>query len=108
MNPVNSKESVPGSIPEWQLLVACARTRLLDSHKKKINSLIEARVDWTRFCTLVENHKVECLVYRNLVSSDLATMPAGAAAVLEAAARRRTQLGLMYTARLLELIKLFE
>src|SRR4051812_45947658 len=108
MNRVNFNGSVPEPPPEWQLLVACARTRLLDSHKKKINSLIEARLDWTRFCTLVESHKLECLVHRNLISSDLAAIPTEAAGKLQSAARRRTQLGLMYTARLLELIKLFE
>jgi hypothetical protein len=108
MNRVNSNGSVPEPPPEWELVVACARTRLLDSHKKKINSLINVRLNWAQFCTLVESHKLECVVYSNLVSSDLAAIPAEAAGKLETAARRRTQLGLMYTARLLELIKLFE
>src|SRR4051812_23837500 len=92
---------------EWKLLVVCARTRLLDSHRNEIKELLQRPIDWDRFCSATERNKLECLVYRNLIDS-LKEVPREAASSLEKAARRRVQLGLMYTGRLIQLLDCFE
>src|SRR3954468_18723117 len=92
--------------PEWRLLLACARTRLSSSQKNEIEVLSKAPLDWKRFLSAAERHKLECLVYRNLLTVGLEKIPPEAAASLETAARQRTHLGLMYAGRLIELLDL--
>lgn len=94
--------------PEWKLLIACARTRLGDSHRQQIRDLVARPLDWPRFLSEVSKHRLGPLANRQLAAEDARAIPRTAALSLETLARSQSHLSLMHAGRLVELADLFQ
>jgi SAM-dependent methyltransferase len=93
-------------IPEWQLLVACARTQQDEVHRERIFRLLREPLDWDRFLSEVSRHGLEALAERQLSAVADGMIPAAQAASLGALARSKSQNSLLYAARLVEILDL--
>jgi hypothetical protein len=63
----------PASAPEFDLLLACARTT---PKATRINTLVQSGIDWQAFTDLVTFHSVRPLVYRSLRAVGWNNLPA--------------------------------
>jgi hypothetical protein len=104
--------SIPGRSasvsPEWKLLLACARTRLDESHRQQIRELLRHPLDWSRFISEASRHRLGPLAQRNLAAEGAGAIPHTAVLSLDTLARAQSHLSLMQAGRLIELLDLFQ
>jgi SAM-dependent methyltransferase len=62
----NHQNPRPDARPEWELILACARTRLDDLQRSRIHKLIKRPLDWTDVVSTAARHGVDPLLYRHL------------------------------------------
>ena len=101
---------------EWQLIVACSRSRLDTSHRESIRSVLDGstagalqeRVDWHELIATASRHRVDPLLHRHLSAWSGDGVPSAALALLEQAARLRMRQALMLAGEMIELVDLFE
>jgi SAM-dependent methyltransferase len=105
--PSSSDVSAQSGSTEWKLLVACARTRLGAAHQRRIDTLLRAGVDWTRFISLASRHRLDLLAHRHLAAEGSRVIPEDAANSLEMLVRSRGRQSLMNAGRLIEVLDLF-
>jgi hypothetical protein len=99
----------PASVsPEWNLLLACARTRLDDAHRNQMRQLLRGPVDWTQFISEASRHHLEPLANRHLAVEGRGAIPTAAAASLESLARSQNRRSWQSAGRLIELLDLFQ
>ena len=106
--PSNASRRGAGDAREWKLLLACARTRLRDSDRQRIQELLQGPIDWSRFISEASRHRLDLLANRHLVSDATVRIPNEAAIALETLARAQSRLSLMHAGRLVELLDVFQ
>lgn len=99
---------IPAPTPEFQALLACARTRLDPAYASSIGSAVCARLDHARFLSLATAHTVAPLVYRNLKATCWNDLPAAFRAELENYVAANAGRSRFLTAELIRLLQVFE
>ena len=95
--------------PEWNLILACARTRLDDLQRRRIRELLNGSpLDWAGLISLAARHRVDSLVSRILWSEFSDQVPAASLACLKQAEGIRGHRNLCLTGRMIGLLDLFE
>jgi len=106
--PPSSAPRLSASVsPEWKLLLACARTRLDDTHREQIREILQGPLDWNRFISAASLHRLDSLANRHLAVEAAGAIPPGAAISLETLVRSRGHHSLWHAGRLIELVDLF-
>jgi hypothetical protein len=99
---------IRGHTPEFQALLACARTRLSPTQASSIGSALRSRFDHARFLSLATAHTVAPLVYRSLKATCWNDLPAAFRAELESYVTANTGRNRFLTAELIHLLHAFE
>lgn len=94
--------------PEFQTLLACARTRLDASQTASIESAVRGRFDHARFLSLATAHALAPLVYRNLKAACWDQWPPGFRTELESRVAANAGRSRFLTAELIRLLRVFE
>jgi hypothetical protein len=94
--------------PEWKLILACARTRLDESQRCRIQELLNGSpLEWTDFISLAAEHRVDSLVSRVLWSEFSDQVPPASLVCLKEAEGIRAHWNLRLTGRMIGLLDLF-
>jgi hypothetical protein len=99
---------LPDLIPEMQLLLSCCRASVSEKDWAKVKLLSCSSIDWDVFLKLAFRHRVYPLVYRILNNFAENGLPKQALKNLQGLFESNRQRGLLLTAELVRLIKLFE
>jgi hypothetical protein len=94
--------------PEFQTLLACARTRLEAIHASSIESAIRGRFDHARLLSLATAHAVTPLVHRSLKATCWEDLPTGFRTELEGRVTGNAGRSRFLTAELIRLLEDFE
>lgn len=95
--------------PEWRLILACARTRVDDLQRRRIQELLNGPpLEWANLISLAVKHRVDSLVSRILWSEFSDQVPAPFLVRLKEAAGIRGHRNLFLTGRMIGLIDLFD
>lgn len=94
--------------PEFQTLLACARTRLGPAETDFISAAVHREVDFARFLSLAMEHGVTPLVYRNLRAVCWGDLPAGFQSELAGHMAANAGRSRFLTAELIRLLQAFE
>ena len=94
--------------PEWQLILALARTRLDDAHREKAQTALHSGIDWNRTVNLASEHSVGAVVFPRLLREAAQEMPAEVRASLERDASERVRRALALAAQMVSLLERFE
>jgi hypothetical protein len=94
--------------PEWRLILACSRSRLRDSDRRQIGTLLSGPLDWARLTAAASQHSVEPLLLHHLTGEFAGTLPPNALAHLQEIARLKRRRSLLLARQLVELVKAFE
>ena len=80
---LSSVVGVPAALPETQLLLACARTRLEAETTERIRGLIQHGIDWPSLITQAGYHGVAPLLYHSLQATCPEAVPTSVMAQLQ-------------------------
>jgi SAM-dependent methyltransferase len=94
--------------PEWELILACARTSLDDLHANRVQQLLAGPLDWVDVVATATRHRVEALLERQLSVQDAGRVSAATMASLRETANVTGKLSLWSAGKLVELTDLFE
>lgn len=93
---------------EISLLLCCSRTRFDPKTIKRIHSIVQREIDWKYLIQSAITHRVMPLLYRSLKTICPQSVPREQLAKLRICYLRNAGRNLALTARLLELLELFE
>lgn len=93
---------------EWQLLLACARTRLTPAQQEQIAALVPTVTNWPGFLQLVDRQAVTPLVWRSLTSGREINLPETVHVGLRQRVEHNTYQALLLAAELARLVRRFE
>jgi hypothetical protein len=93
---------------EWQLLLACARTRLTPAQQEAVAARVPAVTDWPGFLQLVDRQAVAPLVWRSLTGGRQVNLPEAVRVGLRQRVERNTHQALLLAAELARLVRRFE
>ena len=64
-------------LPEQELLLCCARTRLERRHHERATAILRGHVDWDRLLLTADHHKLTGLLARHLTGACAESVPPG-------------------------------
>ncbi len=94
--------------PEYELILACARTRLDQATTERIRRLVAGELDWPRLMQTALDHKVLPLVCANLAAANPPGLPQGWIDALRLHFEKNVRRNLYLTAQLVRLLDLFQ
>jgi len=106
---MNRKDVLPRNLrPEYELILACARTRLDQATTERIRRLVAGELDWPRLMQTALDHKVLPLVYANLAAANPPGLLQGWIDALRLHFEKNVRRNLYLTAQLLRLLDAFQ
>lgn len=93
---------------EVKIILCCARTQVNDDTTSQIKNLIQSTLDWDLVIRLAREHMVLPLLYRTLRKVVPNSIPTDIEKRLRSGFHANVQNSLIYTHRLLELLKIFK
>ncbi|CAN5349976.1 hypothetical protein BH18GEM1_BH18GEM1_06980 [soil metagenome] len=96
------------AIPEFEVLVCCARRRLDEPSKVRLLTLLEAGLDWEILLSTAERHGMMPLVFHHLGSVGAEVLPDRILSLLSDRFRTNSERNLALAAELLKILKLLE
>jgi len=105
---ITSATSAQESVPEWRLLLACARKTLSPFDAERIVRLCHEPLDWPLFLGLVTRHRVLPLVSNSLKHMGNPSMPEQIQDALRLRVQNDTLKALGQAAELARLVRCFE
>ena len=100
--------SAPEFVPEFRLLMACARKTVRPVDAERIAELCHEPLDWLLFVRLVARHRVAPLVWQSLKSTDNISLPEQVQTNLRQRVEKNTLKALKQTAELVRLVRRFD
>ena len=104
----SARPVAPADRPEAELLLCCARTQRGRGVCERIRSLAKEGIDWAHLVELARTNGVTPLLYRSLAATCADAVPEAVLGLLKQHYRANALRGLVMTAELLTLLKLFE
>jgi hypothetical protein len=102
-----SHNSPPDARPEWELILACARTRLDDLHRGRIHKLVKEPLDWVDVVATAARHDVDPLLYRHLSQEAGGAITPDTLQTLLETVRLRMNSSFQQVAQLIGLVEMF-
>jgi hypothetical protein len=93
---------------EIELLLCCARTKIDEKTKVKVESLLSQEIDWNCLLTIAKRHKLLPLLYYHLHTINPGSVPSEIITSLRDYFQTNTQRNLLLTLELLKLLKIFK
>lgn len=94
-------------LPEFELILNCARSSLDDAAKQRIRALASRELDWDAIVSLAHRHRVSALLQRSLHRAG-ASVTEGVHTVLTEMNRESSMVALWQTRELLHVVRLLE
>lgn len=106
MPPSRARPRAPGTRPEEELFLCCARTRIDPQRAERVRGLLRQEIDWTYLIRTAHRHGVMSLLYASLNSVCPELVPRGARYYLRDHFCSNAARNLFLTDELLRLLKL--
>ena len=104
MTLISASTSIQSAHPEFELLLACARTSIDADTAARIERLLEHTIDWEDLIATARQHGVVPLVFQTLQSNFAARVPANALAELRGCYRAGAQQSMVLAGELLRVL----
>jgi hypothetical protein len=93
---------------EIELLLCCARSKMDEKTKVKVEKLVSQEIDWNCLLAIAKRHKLLPLLYYHLNTINGASIPSEIITSLRSYFQINTQRNLLLTFELLKLLKIFK
>ena len=94
--------------PEWQVILCCARTRLVPAYRDRLQQILAEPINWQKLTLLAARHHVESLLYHHLTGPLGRLIPAETLASLMDVMRLEVRRNLILAGNLMYLRNRFE